>query len=124
MTAFFAFQMFLALAVGHYVGDFALQTEYMSKAKSRTNPLAGTPWFHALAAHCAIHGGLVWALTGNVWLGLAEGCVHAAIDDVKCAKRLTYSQDQALHLSCKALWTALIYSGIASSPWADSILFG
>lgn len=110
MTLFVAFQMFLALVVGHYFGDFVFQTEYMSKAKSRTNPLAGTPWQHALAAHCAIHGGVVWAVTGSVWLGLAEAAVHACIDDAKCAHRLTYTQDQALHLSCKALWVALSFA--------------
>lgn len=111
MTAFAAFQTFLALAVGHYLGDYALQSEYMSKAKNRTSPFGSGHWLHAMAAHCAIHGGIVWGVTGSVWLGLAEAACHALIDDSKCARRLTYGQDQFLHLACKALWVSVILSG-------------
>jgi len=96
------------LVVGHFVADYPLQGEFLAKAKCRSCGIPGVPWYQALGAHAAIHGGAVGIVTGSVTVGIAEFLVHALIDDRKCAGRITFDQDQALHLGCKAAWVALI----------------
>lgn len=97
-------EMLAALLVAHVIADYPLQGDFLAKAKNRFIPLAGAPWYHALGAHALIHGGFVAAITGSLWLGLAEFVCHALIDDSKCAGRLTFNQDQLLHVSCKVAW--------------------
>ncbi len=99
-------------AFGHYLADFPWQGAYLAQAKNRFQPLAGTPWYHALAAHAVIHGGVVGIISGSLWLGLAETMIHALIDDRKCAGLFGYNTDQALHILCKLVWVALIWSGV------------
>ena len=41
-------------------------------------------------------------------LGVAETAIHALIDHNKCARRISLRTDQILHLSCKALWVAIL----------------
>lgn len=99
---------FALLVAAHAVADYPLQGEFLARAKNRLAPVAGVPFYQALGAHAAIHGGMVGIITGSLTLGLAEAVIHAFIDDAKCAKRLTYNQDQACHIACKGLWCALI----------------
>lgn len=99
-------EMGLLLVVGHALADYPLQGDFLSKAKNRTAPIPGVPWWQALGAHSVIHGGAVGLITGIWWLGVAEAVAHALIDDAKCKGRLTFNQDQALHLGFKALWLA------------------
>ncbi len=96
--------LFAALVVGHAVADYPLQGDFLSKAKNRAAAIPGVPWYQALGAHTVMHGGMVWALTGLLWLGILEAVAHAVIDDAKCTGKLSFNQDQALHLACKALW--------------------
>jgi hypothetical protein len=96
--------MIFALLIGHTLADYPLQGDFLSRAKNRAAPIAGVPWYQALGAHALIHAGFVWAITGVWWLGLAEGLAHAVIDDRKCAGRLSFNQDQALHAVCKVAW--------------------
>lgn len=98
------------LTVGHFVADYPLQGEFLARAKSRRDGIPGVPWYQALGAHAAIHGGAVGIVTGSVALGLAEALVHAFIDDRKCLGRLTYNQDQALHLACKVVWAGALWA--------------
>lgn len=100
--------MFALLVVGHAVADYPLQGEFLARAKNRLSPVPGVPFYQALGAHAVMHGGAVGLITGSVTLGLAEACVHALIDDAKCAGRLSFNQDQALHIGCKVVWCALI----------------
>ena len=95
------------MVAAHAVCDYPLQGDFLAKAKNRAAPLPGVPWYQALGAHAAIHGGAVAAITGKPLLGLAEAAVHAVTDDLKCRGKLTYNQDQAIHLGCKVLWAAL-----------------
>jgi hypothetical protein len=46
--------LFFTLVAGHYLADFALQTQFMAekKAKAFIEPIG----FHVLMAHAAIHG--------------------------------------------------------------------
>ena len=100
-------ELFAAMVVGHAIADYPLQGDFLAKAKNRAMPIPGVPWYQALAAHSIMHGGMVWALTGSVWLGLAEVVAHSAIDDAKCNGKLSFNQDQGLHIACKVLWAAI-----------------
>lgn len=100
-----ALALFGALIVGHVVADYPLQGDFLSRAKNRSSPIPGVPWYQALGAHAIMHGGMVWAITGIWWLGLLEAAFHAFIDDAKCTGALTFNQDQALHIGCKFIWT-------------------
>lgn len=100
-------ELIFFLIVGHFVADYALQSEYMALGKNRHKPLDGVPFYHPLAAHCVIHGGAVAFITGSVWLGFLEIICHWIIDDNRCAKKITYTQDQALHILCKLVWAVL-----------------
>ena len=95
------------LIVGHALADFPLQGDYLAKSKNPYAPLPGTPWWIALAAHSLIHGGMVCAITGSLWLGLAETILHGAIDVAKCSGRISYTTDQAAHVACKVVWSVL-----------------
>lgn len=102
-------EMFAALCVAHAVCDYPLQGDFLARAKNRAVPIPGVPWYQALGAHALMHGGAVWLITGSLWLGLAEMVAHAVIDDQKCAGRLTFNQDQALHIVLKAVWVSLAW---------------
>lgn len=69
------------------------------EAKNRAAPISGVPWYQALGAHAIIHGATVALITGRTSLGIAEAAIHAITDDAKCKGRLTFNQDQAIHLS-------------------------
>ena len=100
-------ELIAALVVGHAIADYPLQGDFLAKAKNRAMPIPGVPWYQALGAHAVMHGGMVWALTGIVWLGLAEVAAHALIDDAKCRGKLSFNMDQGLHIACKVLWALI-----------------
>jgi hypothetical protein len=100
-----------ALLVGHALADYPLQGDFLAKAKNRTEPISGVPWWQALGAHAIIHGGIVAAITKRPELGLAEAVVHAITDDLKCRGKLSFNQDQAIHAGCKLLWALLAKRG-------------
>ena len=99
--------MFATMLGAHAVADYPLQGDFLARAKNRQTPIPGVPWYQALGAHAAIHGLAVGLITRSVRLGLAETIVHAAIDDAKCAGRISYNQDQMLHVFCKAARAAV-----------------
>jgi hypothetical protein len=93
--------------IAHAFGDFVFQGEVMARAKSRSYVATaergpGFPaWYYWLGAHALVHGGFVFAITGNPLLGLVETALHTVIDWLKCEHRINFHQDQALHLLCK-----------------------
>lgn len=99
-------QLFLLLA-GHALADYPLQGDFLATGKSRAKPTPFIPWYQALGAHAAIHGGLVAIITGIWWLGVLEAVAHAVIDDAKCTGKIGFNTDQALHIACKALWVLI-----------------
>ncbi len=99
--------MAIALIGGHALADYPLQGDFLAKAKNRTAPIPGFPWWQALGAHAAIHGAFVALITGIWWLFFAEAIIHWITDDAKCRGKLTLNQDQAIHLACKAAWLAI-----------------
>lgn len=95
------------LLVAHAVCDYPLQGDFMAKAKNPVAPIPGVPWWIVMAAHCLIHAGGVVLVTGNTWLGLVEFVWHFGIDSAKCRGRISFADDQQLHVLCKvALWMA------------------
>jgi hypothetical protein len=97
----------IALLAGHALADYPLQGDFLSKAKNRTAPIPGVPWWQALGAHVAIHGAFVAFITGIWWLFVVEAVIHWLTDDAKCQGRISFNQDQAIHLACKAAWLAI-----------------
>ena len=88
-----------------------MQGDFLARAKNGFTPVPGVPWWQAMSAHALIHaGGVAW-LTGYLWLGLVEFVLHFAIDTAKCKGRLTYNEDQALHVACKVGYVALVWVG-------------
>jgi len=100
--------VFLQFVIGHALGDFVLQGETMARAKSRHYAHASErsetfpPWYYWLLAHALVHGGIVWFVSGSWALAMIEIALHATIDWAKCEHKITFHQDQALHLLCKA----------------------
>ncbi len=100
------------MVIGHAVADYPLQGDWLSKAKNQTlNLVPGEQiWPGALLCHAAIQAGAVKLATGSWLLSLCEFIAHAVIDHTKCSGRLTYNQDQKLHIACKVLWFTLLVS--------------
>src|SRR5262249_3284745 len=116
--------IFLSLLCGHAMADYALQTDFIAKGKSRKlNPDGPVPWYYILAAHALIHGLTVvmillatmpipLCLRGLVrcddfiliaaMLGCGEAVAHWWIDLAKCEGLTDIHQDQLLHVACKA----------------------
>ena len=84
------FEFFVALAAGHYLADFPLQTETIAKNKGKV--FIESIGFHALTAHAAMHGlvaGLLAGWLGYEWLlpALIVGGTHWLIDFGKSWER-------------------------------------
>lgn len=101
------------LLVAHALADYPLQGDFMARAKNPTAPLPGVPWPWIMSAHAAIHAGFVGLITGSLLLGVLEFIAHWWIDYEKCRGRLTFGQDQSLHLWCKLMWVTMILVGAA-----------
>lgn len=96
--------LLIALIGAHFVADYPLQGDFLSKAKNRNNPIGGVPWWQAMGAHTSIHGAFVALITGVWWLFYAEAAIHWITDDAKCHGKLSFNQDQAIHIACKLAW--------------------
>lgn len=92
------------LIAGHALCDYPLQGDFLARAKNRTAPIPGVPWWQALTAHAVIQGGMVGLVTGSIGLGLAEIPIHWWTDDLKCRGRISFNTDQAIHIACKVAW--------------------
>lgn len=103
------FELFCLLAFAHFLADYPLQGDFLSKAKNHTAPIAGVPWYQAMAAHCGIHAGLVGLITGSIWLAWFEFVVHFITDYCKCRGLISYDIDQLIHL-----WTKMLITGVVS----------
>ncbi|MEM6916116.1 MAG: DUF3307 domain-containing protein [Verrucomicrobiota bacterium] len=113
-----AFILFFALVIGHSFADFPLQGDFLSRGKNRNGPppqLAdgkANPkdlWIYLMSAHCLIHAGFVWIITGLFVFALAEFVLHWVIDALKCEGRTSFAVDQWLHIACKAVFVAILY---------------
>ena len=111
---------FLLLCAGHALCDYPLQGDFLAKGKNRWKAIPGVPWYQCLFAHALIHAGMVYLITGVLWMGLAELAIHAFVDYAKCAEWFgsqtygteginssAFNIDQAIHYGCKLLWAVL-----------------
>ncbi len=115
-------EWFFILLFGHCLADTSLQTSHMAKGKSRHNsidvsrvPVGQKPmklWYMWLTHHSMIHGGVVWLLTNNVYLGMIESISHWIIDFFKCDNKYNPIVDQLLHLGIKVIYCILITKGV------------
>lgn len=104
------FEIFFILLIVHFICDYPLQGEFLSRAKNHLNPIEGVPFIWALVAHSGIHAGGVWLVTGEWWAGLLEFVAHCMIDYLKCDKCFGFSIDQSLHIFVKAIIVFLIFA--------------
>lgn len=103
-------ELLLLLIGAHFVADYPLQGDFLARAKNRSNPVPGVPWYQALGAHASIHGLAVGLITGYWWLGVLETIAHACIDDAKCTGKIDFNADQYMHFMCKVVWVfAAVY---------------
>jgi hypothetical protein len=116
-----ALTLFFAFCIGHALGDFPLQGDFLARGKNRHLPspiLADgdrSPkrvWLYCLTYHAIIHAGLVWIITGSVVVGVIELVVHWFIDAMKSENAFGFEADQWLHIATKAVYVALIWAGV------------
>ncbi len=116
-----ALVLFFALTIGHVLADFPLQGEFLARGKNRHSPAPQLAdgkespphlWVYLMAAHCLIHAGFVWVITGSAFLGLAELVLHWVIDVMKCEDKTSFEVDQWLHMITKMIFVALIWAGL------------
>jgi len=114
VVPFEAFNLFLMLAMGHFVADFGLQGDRMAVEKCPGQGVVlGWGWW--LVAHAGIHAFFVAWITGVPLLGLAEWLLHGLIDLGKCRRFYGMGIDQGLHLLCKLGWTLVAMSCFPTS---------
>lgn len=101
--------LFAAFVVIHALADFPLQGDYLAKQKNRKSASSRSDWIIALAAHCVIHAGGVWLVSGSLIFAGVELVLHALIDLGKGEEKYGLATDQILHLACK-LGYALVLS--------------
>lgn len=116
-----AFALLFAFCIGHALGDFPLQGDFLARGKNRHLPspiLADGDrshkrvWLYCLTYHAIIHAGLVWIITGSVVIGVIELIVHWIIDAMKSENTFGFETDQWLHIGTKVIYVALIWAGI------------
>lgn len=93
--------LFAAFVVIHALADFPLQGDYLARQKIRKNATSPSDWVVALSAHCVIHAGGVWLVSGSLACGAIELVLHAVIDLGKGEGKYGITTDQMLHLACK-----------------------
>jgi hypothetical protein len=105
----FLFVYWLLITV-HFICDYPLQGEWLAKAKNhKLNLVPGQViWPHCLFGHASIHALPVAILTSSVWIGLIELITHMITDYLKCDGKLTYNQDQFIHISLKIIYAAIV----------------
>lgn len=107
--------LFAAFVVIHALADFPLQGDYLARQKNRKNASNRTDWVIALTAHCVIHAGGVWAISGSLAFAAVELTLHALIDLGKGEGKYGIATDQALHLACKLGYALVLCLGGTSS---------
>ena len=106
--------LFAAFVVIHALADFPLQGDYIAKQKSRRHADTHSVWIVALTAHCIIHAGGVWLVSGSMAFGLAELILHSLIDIGKGEEKFGLVTDQLLHLACKLAYALMLAYGWSS----------
>ncbi len=107
--------LFAAFVVIHALADFPLQGDYIAKQKTRSQADNNSTWIIALTAHCVIHAGGVWLVSGSLAFGFAELVLHSLIDIGKGEEKFGLVADQMMHVSCKLAYALLITYGMTAA---------
>ncbi len=99
----------ILLILGHLLADYALQGDFMAKAKNHLMPKPNVPWFTVLLSHATIHGIFVFLVTGNFIFMILEIVSHAWIDYAKSNGDISFNEDQILHLLMKAIYVFIMF---------------
>jgi hypothetical protein len=99
-------KILISLIGAHYLADFGLQNDFIAKFKV---PGSAPFWIHVLSAHSAIQGLFVLLVTQSPHLAIAEFIAHFTIDYFKGKGKLSFNQDQFLHIGCKLVWAYLVF---------------
>jgi hypothetical protein len=91
--------------------DYALQGDFMARTKNHKYPDEKVPWVWPWLSHAFLQAGGVYLVTWSLTLSMIEFVAHAAIDYCKADERLTYSQDQSLHLICRIVYAIALSGG-------------
>lgn len=101
------------LALGHNLGDWALQSDTVAQAKNGYKPHSlhqFVPWQYFMLGHAATHGAIVYMVTFSLPLAILETIFHFAIDTLKCSGRINIHHDQLMHYACKVIWVFLYFN--------------
>lgn len=115
----YGYILFLML-MAHAVCDFALQSDWMAKAKASIVQSAGLPWWYVMAMHCLINAAGVYAVAAYVgvsaplcaMLAALEYIAHFATDATKRRLYISAISDQAFHVVAKAAWAWVCVVGV------------
>lgn len=106
--------MFAAFIVVHALADFPLQGDYIARQKTRRQADTRSDWIIALIAHCVIHAGGVWLVSGSLVLATTEFVLHGLIDTGKGEEKFGIATDQGLHVACKLAYVLILATGCCS----------
>jgi hypothetical protein len=107
------FENIFMLLFGHAVADFVLQPDAMGYGKNRNDKIHAKEhslfpvWYYWLTVHALVHGGIVYMITANIWLGVLETVLHWITDFAKNEGWIGMHQDQGIHISCKVGYALL-----------------
>ncbi len=108
------FENIFMLIFGHALADFVLQPEAMGYGKNRNDKIHDNEhslfpvWYYWLTAHALVHGGIVYMITGNIWLGVLETVLHWITDFAKNEGWIGMHQDQSIHIGSKIAYAFLL----------------
>ncbi|CAM3841916.1 DUF3307 domain-containing protein [Agrobacterium radiobacter] len=99
------------LVAAHFLFDYALQGDWMSRAKNLKLDLVlgETIWPLTLFGHALIHATAVQLITGSWILFTAELVLHTWTDYEKCRGSFGYNTDQFIHIGCKVAYAAALF---------------
>ena len=106
------FELFYLLLIAHVIGDYVLQNDFIAQAKNKNTELGKNYWLVVLPSHSLIHSGLVYFVTGSMFIGLLELFTHTVIDYLKNEDYITFYQDQLLHLLSKVMYVVILFTWI------------
>ena len=86
----------IPLILGHFVADFAIQTDTVALNKCPKNK-SRISWAWWMTGHVSIHGLIVYFITGSSLIAFLEALIHFYIDYLKCC--LLYTSPSPRDLS-------------------------
>lgn len=105
------------MIAAHFLLDYALQGDWMSKAKNASLDLVPGEriWPLALFGHALLHATALQIITGSWVFFAAELICHGLTDYAKCKGRFGYNVDQYVHLGCKIGYAGLLLIALGAN---------